>query len=132
VRAMVEQSIAEAGRSGLGAWTIRPRANDQAIGVCGLKPAETRGQAEVLYALHPGWWKQGLATEAVRAVLDYAFGAAGIELLVANTDVPNVDSIRTLERLGFAFQRRAPVNGLDLMFYSLPRPNPATQDRTSR
>jgi RimJ/RimL family protein N-acetyltransferase len=57
------------------------------------------GLVEVGWHLHPQYQGQGLVTEAARAVLDLA-GKAGIDQVLAITDVDNGPSQRVAERLG--------------------------------
>jgi RimJ/RimL family protein N-acetyltransferase len=54
---------------------------------------------EVGWHLHPGHQGQGLATEAARAVLATA-ARAGIDQVLAITDLDNTASQRVAERLG--------------------------------
>jgi len=79
---------------------------------------------ELLFGLSPTHWGQGFATEAAEAVIRYAFETLGVTLVHASTDVPNQASVRVMERLGMHFERQATINGLDTLFYRLPRPTP--------
>ncbi len=47
------------------------------------------------------YWGRGYATEAVRAVIDHAFGALGHDALQAGARVSNAASRRVLEKCGF-------------------------------
>ena len=47
------------------------------------------------------YWGQGYATEAVRALIDHAFGELGHETLQAGARVSNPASRRVLEKCGF-------------------------------
>jgi RimJ/RimL family protein N-acetyltransferase len=47
------------------------------------------------------FWGQGFATEAARAVIDYAFNSLGHEVLEAGARVSNPASRRVLEKCGF-------------------------------
>jgi RimJ/RimL family protein N-acetyltransferase len=70
------------------------------IGACGL--AITDGPApELGYWLGVPFWGQGFATEAVRAVIDYAFTDLAHEALQAGARVTNPTSRRVLEKCGF-------------------------------
>lgn len=53
------------------------------------------------YILHPEVWGLGLASEAVRTVVDHVFATREVEILTADVDPDNARSIRLLERLGF-------------------------------
>lgn len=46
-------------------------------------------------------WGQGLATEAVRAVIEYGFSELGLNRIEAYTEPENVASQRVLEKAGF-------------------------------
>jgi RimJ/RimL family protein N-acetyltransferase len=69
------------------------------IGMSGLDP-RTDG-AELGYWLGVPFWGCGYATEAVRAVIDYAFSELGHELLHSGARVSNPASRRVLEKCGF-------------------------------
>jgi RimJ/RimL family protein N-acetyltransferase len=69
------------------------------IGMSGLDP-RTDG-AELGYWLGVPFWGCGYATEAVRAVIDYAFSELGHEVLHSGARVSNPASRRVLEKCGF-------------------------------
>ena len=82
---------------------------------------------DVGYILHPDVWGQGLAGEAVGAVIDHVFRTVAVETLTADVDPDNAASIRLLERLGFVRtgfgERTWNVGGVwkDSFFYALSR-----------
>lgn len=53
-----------------------------------------------------GCWGEGLASEAIAAVADYAFQEMGIEKLTAGCHEENVGSVQALIRAGFAQEAR--------------------------
>ena len=69
------------------------------IGVCGIEPREAA--AELGYWLGVPYWNRGYATEAVRAVIDHAFGDLEHDALQARARVSNPASRRVLEKCGF-------------------------------
>ncbi len=70
------------------------------IGACGVGLAE--GPApELGYWLGHRYWGHGYGTEAVRALVDYAFGEMEYESLQAGARVSNPASRRVLEKCGF-------------------------------
>jgi RimJ/RimL family protein N-acetyltransferase len=69
------------------------------IGACGVDPRE--GGPEIGYWLGVPYWGQGYATEAVRALVDHAFGGLQHEALQAGARVSNPASRRVLEKCGF-------------------------------
>jgi RimJ/RimL family protein N-acetyltransferase len=70
------------------------------IGMVGLDRA-AKEAPELGYWLGVDYWKQGYATEAARAVIDYAFADLGFEKLEAGARVSNPASRRILEKCGF-------------------------------
>jgi [ribosomal protein S5]-alanine N-acetyltransferase len=83
-----------------GIWAVRFTHRRELLGMCGLRQVRSTGAIEILYSLRPRYWRQGLATEAARAVLMYAFEDLGLERIVAYFDQGNVASAGVLRRLG--------------------------------
>jgi RimJ/RimL family protein N-acetyltransferase len=72
-----------------------------AIGDLMLRYASAaHGQAEVGYLFHPDVQGRGLATEAVRAIIDLAFDGLEVHRVYGQLDARNAPSARLLERLG--------------------------------
>jgi RimJ/RimL family protein N-acetyltransferase len=69
------------------------------IGACGIDPREDG--PEIGYWLGVPYWGRGFATEAVRAVIDHAFGDLKFEALQSGARVSNPASRRVLEKCGF-------------------------------
>ena len=95
-----------------GQWVINLRGSGAIVGFCGFRPSSWSTAPELLFGLAPSYWRQGLATEAARAALDFIFNLRHVDRIVGATDVANAASVRVLERLGMRLQRRAPLNGL--------------------
>jgi RimJ/RimL family protein N-acetyltransferase len=72
---------------------------DTVIGACGVTALDD--QAELGYWLGVPYWGNGYATEALHAVIDYAFTDLGHEALNAGARVTNPASRRVLEKCGF-------------------------------
>jgi RimJ/RimL family protein N-acetyltransferase len=73
--------------------------DDTLIGACGIDPREDG--PELGYWLGAPYWGRGFTTEAVRAVIDYAFGDLEHEMLQAGARVSNPASRRVLEKCAF-------------------------------
>ncbi|HZL32046.1 MAG TPA: GNAT family N-acetyltransferase [Pseudolabrys sp.] len=94
-----ESFIAGAAKAGEAAFLITLR-DKTVIGACGLVlQAETT--PELGFWLGVDHWGQGYATEALHAVIDYAFADMGHEALQAGARVTNPASRRVLEKCGF-------------------------------
>jgi RimJ/RimL family protein N-acetyltransferase len=70
------------------------------IGGCGLDPRAGE-DVDLGYWLGVPYWGRGLATEAVRALIDHAFGDLRHETLQAGARVSNPTSRRVLEKCAF-------------------------------
>jgi [ribosomal protein S5]-alanine N-acetyltransferase len=103
-RTAIEDIIAQSVRGfvqrGLGLFGIRLRGEEEILGFCGFLPLEGTGEIELAYELVPDWWGRGLASEAARECLRYAFEEVGLGRVVAGADPPNVASLRVLDKLG--------------------------------
>jgi RimJ/RimL family protein N-acetyltransferase len=69
------------------------------VGACGVERCDSG--AEIGYWLGTPFWGRGYATEAVRALIDHAFGDLGHDALAAGARVRNPASRRVLEKCGF-------------------------------
>ncbi|HZD90427.1 MAG TPA: GNAT family N-acetyltransferase [Pseudolabrys sp.] len=69
------------------------------IGACGVAMHDEA--PEVGYWLGAAYWGKGYATEALHAIIDYAFTDLGHEALQAGARVTNPASRRVLEKCGF-------------------------------
>lgn len=122
-------------------WTTRvstqnPVANfaivvdDEVVGGIGLEPGTDifRRSAEVGYWLGEPFWGRGLATEALRAVTEYAFKTFDICRLEAGVFEWNPASARVLEKVGYTLEGRARLGVTkdgrtgDRLLYALVRP----------
>lgn len=83
-------------------WAIVRPDDDTLIGTASLYAfVPEQGRGEVGYTLHPRLWGSGLATDAVRRTLRFAFEELDLRRIEADTDPRNTGSCKLLERLGF-------------------------------
>ena len=87
-------------------WTIRAAGTQQIIGSVSLFPGDEVSRSLTWY-LHPGHWGNGLASEAVSAVVDHLLGTAGFARLEAWIDHTNRRSIGPRGSLGVPSPERA-------------------------
>jgi ribosomal-protein-alanine N-acetyltransferase len=104
-----------------GLWGIWLPDQPALIGFAGLWPFRDPPDIELVYGLAESHWGRGYATEAARAILEYCFDVLDMPAVRASTDAGNAASTRVLDRLGFHFERRATIGGLDTVFYELTR-----------
>ena len=89
-----------------GWWTYLfvHRADNTLIGVGGFKgEADEGGAVEIGYSIAPGYRGRGLAAEAARGMIEYAFSHPHVKRVVAHTLAERNASTRVLEKVGMKF-----------------------------
>jgi [ribosomal protein S5]-alanine N-acetyltransferase len=83
-------------------WGLERKEDAQMLGTCTLFHFDAKnGRAEIGYGQHSRYWRSGYMTEALTALIDYAFGTLRLRRLEADVDPRNENSLRILDRLGF-------------------------------
>jgi ribosomal-protein-alanine N-acetyltransferase len=83
-----------------------------------------RRTGEVGYWVGEPYWGRGIATEAIRAIVPYAFATFGLVRVEAGVYASNIASMRVLEKAGFeregVLRKSVTKNGalLDSVLYS--------------
>jgi ribosomal-protein-alanine N-acetyltransferase len=103
----------------LGRWAVIDKADGRLIGLCGLRLLE--GAPELVYLMSKPYWGRGLAPEAARACLRYAFEELQLERVVAITRPENAASRRVLDKLGLQYERDARFYDIDCVLYAITR-----------
>ena len=106
-------------REGFSFLMMIEKATGELVGHAGIKRVDSpyapnQGDHEVGWILREDRWRQGLAYEAMRAVLDWAFGRVGAPHIVAITSERNVGSWKLMEKLGM--ERRVDLDFPDPAF----------------
>ena len=86
-------------------WTIRAAGGQQIIGSVSLFPGDEVSRSLTWY-LHPDHWGNGLASEAVSAIVDHLLGTAGFVRLDAWIDHTNRRSIGVARNAGMTERGR--------------------------
>ncbi|MFC7496512.1 MULTISPECIES: GNAT family N-acetyltransferase [unclassified Nocardioides] len=88
---------------GTGARLVIDRSTDgEFLGWCGLSQWNPgHRSASLTYCLTEAAWGHGCATEAARALLEWAFDTLDLNRVQAEADTRNAASARVLEKLGF-------------------------------
>jgi [ribosomal protein S5]-alanine N-acetyltransferase len=111
-------------------WVIELLADGDFVGCCGLRPYRPVEEVHELgFHLRPRYWGQGLASEAARATIEYAFGTLAAKGLSVGHHPENVNSKKVLEKLGFRYTHDElfAALGIDIPYYLLSRENPPCQ-----
>lgn len=100
-------------------WT--PGGPDRAVGTGGFfGPPDETGEIEIGYSMSPSFREQGLATEAVGGLLDWAFQDSRVLSVRAVTEAHLYASRRVLEKSGFT-ETETISNGEESVRYDLAR-----------
>lgn len=86
-------------------WGITLKGEDRVIGSCGFYLFDEDSQrAETGYELNRSFWRQGIITEAMSAILHYAFTELLLHRVEAVVDANNERSKGVLRKLGFTHE----------------------------
>jgi len=122
VRARLHSEIAQMRSFGVQYWPVFVRNGNRHCGCAGLRPYRIEDRIYEL-GVHflPAFWGRGLAQEASRAVIDYAFGPLRANELFAGHHPENERSRQLLLKLGFVHTHEElyPPTGLQHTSYSL-------------
>jgi len=120
--AAVEEGIARQQArypSGAGLLAMVLKDGGEVIGDCGLVWQEVEGveEPEIGYHVHRSYWNRGLATEAARAVWEYAFERLSCDHVISMIRPGNLASRRVAEKNGFSVDRIVFWRGFDHCVY---------------
>ena len=106
-----------------GGWvqfTVEERGGGRIVGDVGLSVADGEpGVIKVGYTIDPAFQGLGYATEAIRALVEYAFEALGAELVRAHASAENAPSIRVAEKVGMRLVERFEHREGDEVWYGV-------------
>lgn len=109
--------------NGHGLYTVLNKESLTFLGLCGILKRDYLEHVDIGYALMPNGQGKGYATEAVKAILEYAETILNIKTLCAITLTENIRSVLLLKKLGFNFDKKILPPGesieLDLYTYSV-------------
>ncbi len=83
-------------------WAVADAGTDRCLGLVNYHDGHIRSRrASIGYMIDPALHRQGIATEAVTAMLDFCVSELGLHRLQAFIHPDNRASIRLIEKLGF-------------------------------
>ncbi len=103
IKSFIAQSDRMFSKEKLGLLGIRMRGREDLLGFCGFVRLGGMEEPELWYELTQKAWGRGIATEAARACVRYAFEEVGMERVIAGADAPNTASLRVIEKLGMKY-----------------------------
>jgi RimJ/RimL family protein N-acetyltransferase len=106
---------------GYGPFAAIDRRNGKFRGRINLQRRADTDEIEIGWIFERGSWGQGLATEAVRAVLAWCFQVLDISCIVACIEPSNERSHRVADRLGMTLLRSGTSDGGVEQVFAIPR-----------
>ncbi|MDQ3210505.1 MAG: GNAT family N-acetyltransferase [Actinomycetota bacterium] len=93
-----------------GGWvqlSVEERDTGRLVGDVGMSPADGEpGVIKIGYTMDPAFQGRGYATEAVEAMVGYAFDTLGAQVVRAYASAENLPSIRVAEKAGLELKER--------------------------
>jgi len=108
---------------GFSSWAIIEKETNEFIGTGGVQHIEFNpdNPLEVGWRLKPSKWKQGFASEAAQAMIEFMFDEIGINDLYALCHQENTASERVMQRVGMQYKGIAHWYKLDVQVYNMSR-----------
>ena len=107
-KSLLAQWICEYDKPNYYHWVIVHKKTEQAIGYLYLADIDDREKsASVHYLISPKYWNQGMASEALKKVLDFAFDKIGFAKILSWHHADNPASGRVMEKCGMNFTKSA-------------------------
>ena len=106
---------------GYGLWAVEERESSAMIGRVGCWNPEGWPGFELGWMLRRAYWGRGLATEAARVALGYAFKELNQSHVISVIQPENQASIRVAERLGERYEGTSEVMGISVLVYGIHR-----------
>jgi len=106
VKNWIMRSLTSFEENGYGYFAVVELATGNVMGYCGLHDEIIAGRHEVSlgYRLFGEHWHRGYATEASKALLDWAQGHRKISRVVATIDPLNLASLSVAKKLGMVYE----------------------------
>ncbi|MCI4668160.1 MAG: GNAT family N-acetyltransferase [Bacteroidia bacterium] len=124
--AEVEKKMAEGSLIEFG---IYPKELDHIIGTIGVMPHMPR--VEIGYVIDKPYWGRGYVTEAMKAIIEFAWTLENIYRIEAKADEVNIGSWRVMEKCGlkrdamlksYIYDERNEVPVRNMVIYSMTKP----------
>ncbi len=102
-------------------WAVWEKASQQIIGLGGITPIpfEEEVLPDVTYRIRESHWGRGLGRELAKGIVDYAFTQLGKKELTITITPGNEGSKKIGLSLGFLFERRIMLYGVETDLYRL-------------
>ena len=121
----VDRNLDHQKKYGYGLFSVILKSNQELIGDCGLEHTEFKEKpcVEIGYDFLSEYWNQGYATEAAKAVKEYATEKINIDrkLLCSFIRKNNAPSQRVSEKIGMQKVKEYKANNVDYYLYAFSK-----------
>ena len=92
-------------------WCVCKKDTGVIVGICALRDySQNHKTIEILYALLPGYWGKGIASEIIPEVVAFGFSSFDLNRIHATTEPRNTASTKVLLNIGFKLEGRLREN----------------------
>ncbi|MFC5700376.1 GNAT family N-acetyltransferase [Cohnella faecalis] len=86
-------------------WAIHNKQNRLVVGRTGfIRFDHTHDSTEIGFVVSREYWKQGIMTEATRAIIEYGFEELGVNRIESRCNEDNIGSERVMQKLDMNFE----------------------------
>lgn len=86
-------------------WAIVLKDSQELIGsISVVKCRDDLASASVGYCIGRNWWGKGIATEALKTVVDFLFTKVNVNRISADHDICNPNSGKVMKKVGFSYE----------------------------
>ncbi len=105
-------------------WSLARSGDRRVVGAAGFGgPPDAGGRVTLGYAVYPDWERRGYASEAARALVDWALLQPGVEIVRATMVPDNTASMRVARKAGLRRRGRTiHRDGDEVLVYEIARP----------
>lgn len=88
-------------------FALEMKESGELIGNCGIRlTSHGSHEANIGYELAPGYWRNGLATEAAKEIVRFGFEELGLRRIEADIVADNLGSAAVLRKVGMTLEGR--------------------------
>jgi RimJ/RimL family protein N-acetyltransferase len=120
-KAFVQRQRAHWRDRAFGVWFFRDLESGEFAGWGGIRHGDAAGDdlVELRYALRPGFWGKGCATDICKLAVQLGFENLGLQDIVAVADVKNTRAEAVMVRTGLRFDGRINRAGMPHVLYRI-------------
>ena len=106
---------------GFGMLCVADKTTNKMIGYCGFQTFDGTSNIEIGFGFLKDCWGKGIATEAAKACLKFAFENLSLEKIYAATVSENIASQKVLEKINMKYDEKTIHYEMDLLLFSISR-----------